>query len=123
MDISDRATDFALNAGDALDFLGIIVILAGFLLSTTMLVYRFLRGSHSGVLLYRIYRGTLARSILLGLEFLVAGDIIRTVAGELDFSAVAVLGIVVLIRTLLGIEFQVELDGRWPWKRGSGTKA
>lgn len=123
MDISDRATDFALHAGEGLDFLGILVILGGFLLSTTMLVYRFLHGSHSGVLLYRIYRSTLARSILLGLEFLVAGDIIRTVAGELDFSAVAVLGIVVLIRTLLGVEFQVELDGRWPWKRGSGTKA
>lgn len=67
----------------------------------------------------RIYRETrlrLARGILLGLELLVAADIIHTVAVELTFTSVGVLAIVVLIRTFLSFALEVELTGRWPWQ-------
>jgi uncharacterized membrane protein len=59
----------------------------------------------------------LGRGILLGLEFLVAADIIHTVAVELNFNTVGVLALVVLIRTLLSFTLEVELTGRWPWQQ------
>ncbi|MEQ8849823.1 DUF1622 domain-containing protein [Botrimarina sp.] len=58
------------------------------------------------------------RGILLGLEFLVAADIIHTVAVELTFETVGVLAIVVLIRTFLSFTLTVELENRWPWQLG-----
>lgn len=64
---------------------------------------------------YRAYRQNLGRTILLGLELLVAGDIIRTVAVAPTLKNVLVLGVIVLIRTFLSISIQLELEGRWPW--------
>lgn len=61
-------------------------------------------------------RQHLGRGILLGLEFLIAADIIYTVAVELSFETVGVLAIVVLIRTFLSFTLEVELTGRWPWQ-------
>lgn len=61
-------------------------------------------------------RQQLGRGILLGLEFLIAADIIYTVAVELNFETVGVLAIVVLIRTFLSFTLDVELTGRWPWQ-------
>jgi uncharacterized membrane protein len=66
---------------------------------------------------YRTVRNVFARSILLGLEFLVAADIIRTVAVQPSLENVAVLGLIVLIRTFLSFALEVEIEGRWPWKR------
>ena len=66
---------------------------------------------------YRTIRTVFARSILLGLEFLVAADIIRTVAVQPSLENVAVLGLIILIRTFLSFSLEVELDGRWPWAR------
>ena len=65
---------------------------------------------------YRIVRTVFGRSILLGLEFLVAADIIRTVAVQPSLENVAVLGLIVLIRTFLSFSLEVEIDGRWPWQ-------
>lgn len=67
--------------------------------------------------LYDEYRRRLGRSLLLGLEILVAADIVRTVALEPSVTNVAVLGILVLIRTFLSWSLQVEIEGRWPWQR------
>ena len=66
---------------------------------------------------FRIVRTVFGRSILLGLEFLVAADIIRTVAVQPSLENVAVLGLIVLIRTFLSFSLEVEIDGRWPWWR------
>ena len=66
---------------------------------------------------YRELRQELGGAIVLGLEFLVAGDIIRTVAVEPTLRNVSVLGMIVLIRTFLSLAPQVEIDGRWPWQR------
>ena len=63
------------------------------------------------------FRRTLGRSILTGLELLVAADIIRTVAIEPTLQSVLVLGLIVLIRTFLSMSLEVEIDGRWPWQR------
>ena len=64
---------------------------------------------------YRACRRNLGRAILLGLEFLVAGDIINTVAVDPTFESVGVLAIIVAIRTFLSISLEVEIEGRWPW--------
>jgi len=61
-------------------------------------------------------RQRLGQGILLGLEFLIAGDIIHTVAVELSFQTVGVLGVIVLIRTFLSFMLEVELTGKWPWQ-------
>ena len=58
----------------------------------------------------------LGRSLLLGLEFLVAGDIIKTVAIEPTRESVIVLAVIVLVRTVLSLSIDVEIDGRWPWQ-------
>jgi uncharacterized membrane protein len=64
----------------------------------------------------------LARAIVLGLEILVAADIIRTVALEPTLENAAVLGIIVLVRTLLSFTLSVEIEGRWPWQQpATGT--
>ena len=67
---------------------------------------------------YGEVRRVLGRGILLGLEFLVAADIIHTVAVELSFETVGVLAIIVLIRTFLSFTLELELTGRWPWQKG-----
>ncbi|MBT0587577.1 DUF1622 domain-containing protein [Alteromonas oceanisediminis] len=67
-------------------------------------------------------RHHLARGILLGLEFLVAADIIQTVAVTLSFESVGVLAIIVLIRTFLSFTLDLELTGRWPWQSDSAVK-
>ena len=58
-----------------------------------------------------------------GLEFLVAADIIRTVAVQPSLENVAVLGLVVLIRTFLSFSLEVEIDGRWPWRRAVAVRS
>ena len=68
------------------------------------------------------FRSSLGRSILLGLEFLVAADIINTVAIEPTVNSLIVLAGIVLIRTFLSFSLEVEIDGRWPWqKSAAGT--
>lgn len=67
---------------------------------------------------YRGLRQSIGRGILLGLEVLVAGDIIRTVAIAPTFAGVGVLALIVAIRTFLSFSLEVELTGRWPWQSG-----
>jgi uncharacterized membrane protein len=63
------------------------------------------------------YRERLGRAIILGLEFLVAADILQTISAEPTLRSVGVLGGIVLIRTFLSFSLAVELEGRWPWQR------
>ncbi len=64
---------------------------------------------------YESYKQQLGEPLLLGLELLVAADVIRTVASEPTLANVAVLGLLVLVRTLLSWSLTVEMEGRWPW--------
>ena len=66
---------------------------------------------------FRGLRLYLGRSIVLGLELLIAADIIRSVAIEPTFTSVGVLGLIVLIRTFLSWSLEVEINGEWPWQR------
>ena len=66
---------------------------------------------------FRHYRANLGRGILLGLEFLVAADIIGTVAVTPSIENLTILGLIVLIRTFLSVSLGVEIEGHWPWRR------
>ncbi|UCD98131.1 MAG: DUF1622 domain-containing protein [Chloroflexota bacterium] len=66
--------------------------------------------------LYQDLKVRLGKALLLGLEILVAADIVRTVALEATFESVIVLGLLVLIRTFLSWALVVEIEGRWPWQ-------
>ena len=72
---------------------------------------------------YAVLRRYFGRSILLGLEILVAADLIRTVAVDQTWENVLSLGLIVLIRTFLSFSLEVEMDGVWPWRRWSLGKA
>jgi uncharacterized membrane protein len=72
---------------------------------------------------YKRCRHDLGRAILLGLEILVAADIISTVTLTPTLESVVVLGIIVLIRTFLSWSLALELDGRWPWQRSAAERA
>lgn len=103
-------------SGAFLETSGILVILGAALYSFGFAIYSFLtRANKSDAFI--TFKRTLGRGILLGLEFLVAGDIIRTVAVEPTFASVAVLGSIVLIRTFLSFTLQMEMSGRWPWQK------
>ncbi|MGI9080317.1 MAG: DUF1622 domain-containing protein [Acidimicrobiales bacterium] len=97
--------------GKAVDGVGVAAIVVGVLVATAMS----LRRTRSGADDYRLYRQRLGRAILLGLELLVAADIIRTVAVTPTFESAGVLAIIVVIRTFLSFSLEVELEGRWPW--------
>lgn len=102
-------------AGKLVDAAGVVVIVAGILLATWRFALAWRRRNLPAQVAYRGYRQSIGRAILLGLEFLVAGDIIRTVAVSPTFASVGVLAIIVLIRTFLSLELEMEIEGRWPW--------
>lgn len=99
--------------GLAIDGLGVLVIAAGIVAATVRLA----RSGRHGNDAFRRYRQDIGRGILLGLEFLVAADIIRTVTLAPTMEGVLVLALIVLIRTFLSMTLEVELEGRWPWQR------
>lgn len=103
--------------GTGVEVAGVLVIVTGALVSTAMYLCRSARRTVDPRQAYRQYRQTLGRAILLGLEFLVAGDIIRTVAISPSFASVGVLAVIVAVRTFLSFSLEVELEGRWPWQR------
>ena len=102
------------GVGKAIDAVGVGVIAAGLLYAVAVVVRE---QRDMSVDRYREFRQTVGRSILLGLELLVAGDIIRTVAVSPSFVSVGVLAIIVLIRTFLSFTLELELTGRWPWSK------
>lgn len=112
--------DWVYLGGRVMEGAGVTVMIAGALFALVMLLVRRKRAREGA---YRRFREDLGRAILLGLEFLVAADIIRTVSEEPSLTGVAVLGIIVVIRTFLSFTLSVELEGRWPWQRGSGPPA
>ena len=97
------------------EILGILTIVLGLAVALVR-AGRALAGGRGGEEGYRIVRTVFGRSILLGLEFLVAGDIIKTVAIEPTLESVIVLVAIELVRTVLSLSIDVEIDGRWPWQ-------
>ena len=101
-------------AGYAIEASGVLVVIIGSILATYAFV-RSVRTLPDGVA-YTNYRRQLGRSIILGLEFLIAGDIIRTVVVENTIESILILGLIVLIRTFLSVTLHLEVEGRWPWQ-------
>jgi uncharacterized membrane protein len=99
------------TVGKVIDATGVAVIVGGALIAAALSLRRGADDSR-----YESFRRQLGRSILLGLEFLVAADIIRTVAIDATPQSVAILGGIVLIRTFLSFSLQVEMTGAWPWQ-------
>src|SRR6266487_1131184 len=99
--------------GTGLDAAGVLIVVGGAVLATARVL---LRRADTGEY-YRRYRQDLGRAILLGLEFLIAGDIIRTVVVAPTLQNVLVLGLIVLIRTFLSLSLQLEIEGKLPWQR------
>jgi uncharacterized membrane protein len=94
---------------------GVIVLIIGFLSGLARALHAYFTGHVEAS--YGVMRRYFGRSILLGLEILVAADLIRTVAVDPTWQNVAVLGLIVLIRTFLSFSLEVEMDGVWPWRR------
>lgn len=105
----------------AIEGIGILIVLLGGIFALIGYVRDTLRvpkcESYEGA--YRDLRRRLGRAILLGLEFLVAADIIGTVLISPTLTNAAALGLVVLIRTFLSLSLELEIDGRWPWEKPS----
>ena len=115
------------TVGRFMDFAGVAIMVIGALVSVPLALRGFqprqLPAGAEPLSVYRSYRQLLGRSILLGLELLVAADIIRTVAVTPTFESVGVLAIIVLIRTFLSFSLELEITGRWPWqKQTAGTQ-
>jgi uncharacterized membrane protein len=99
-----------------LEIAGITATLLGTLAATIVAARQIREPGGVPMGLYENYRRQLSRGILLGLEFLVAADIIGTVAVEPTFRSVGILGLIVLIRTFLSFTLEVEIAGHWPWQ-------
>ncbi|HEU5418964.1 MAG TPA: DUF1622 domain-containing protein [Streptosporangiaceae bacterium] len=100
--------------GMAIDGAGVAVIVVGALLAFGVALVGL---AHSEAGTYRRFRRSLGQTILLGLELLVAGDIVRTVAVQPTLRSVGILGLIVVIRTFLSFSLEVEITGRWPWQK------
>lgn len=97
-----------------LELAGALTILAGAALATFLFLKRAWRADHPEA--YSPFRSTLGRSILLGLEFLVAGDIVKSLVISPTLDDLMVLAGLVLVRTFLSISLGVEINGHWPWQ-------
>jgi uncharacterized membrane protein len=103
-----------------IEVVGVAIIVVGAFVATALFMRQLVSGGKFQDA-YLPYRSNLGRAILLGLEFLVAADIIGTVAVDPSFRSLGVLGLIVLIRTFLSFALEVEINGRWPWS-GSETR-
>ncbi len=101
-----------------LELVGIMVISAAALFAIISGIRDLLKKTSLEDLSHQI-RQRLGRGILFGLEFLMAADIVHTVAVELNPQTVGVLAVIVLIRTFLSFTLEVELTGKWPWQQNS----
>lgn len=106
-----------------LEFLAVFYIVSAVLVGSIRFLYRGLIKRDEGDLVAR-YRENVARGLLIGLEILIAADIVRTVALDMTISNLLALGLLVLIRTFLSWSLVVEIEGRWPWQpeRYNSTK-
>lgn len=112
---------FAVSAAHAVtrivELTGVAIIAVGAFGTLILFLYRFSTGFDREKAVANL-RSSLGRAILLGLEFLVAADIINTVAVQPTLGSVAVLAGIVAIRTFLSFSLETEIEGRWPWQRG-----
>ncbi len=112
--------DMITYVGYAVEAFGVFVIVAGAVIAVAKYGYKQIisRGGRP----YEEFRRVMGRSMMVGLEFLVAGDIIRTVVVSHTLEDILVLGLVVVIRTVLVFTIHLELEGHWPWQAKPPTQ-
>jgi len=103
------------HIGEIVEFVGIAVIIIGLIFAAIYSVVTYLK-TQDAMTCYKMARQGFGRTLLLGLEILVAGDIIATVAVSLDRSNLINLAILVAVRTFLSWTLEVEIEGHWPWQ-------
>ncbi len=121
--VSDTFASWIELISRGIELLAIVVIVLAIAYATTRYVTQSITHSPLGDP-YNRFRVLLGRALLLGLEILVAADIIRTVALQPSLTSITVLGILVVIRTFLSWSLVVEIEGRWPWQtKGEAASA
>jgi uncharacterized membrane protein len=101
-------------AADGIEGLAVFIIVIAMVYGTGRYLIEFARRAEDS---YENYKLQLARALLLGLELLVAADVIRTVTLELTMQNILMLAVLVLVRTFLSWSLVVEMKGRWPWQQ------
>ncbi|PZQ87418.1 MAG: hypothetical protein DI534_14500 [Leifsonia xyli] len=98
------------------EVIGAAAMIVGFLIAVVLGARALARGN-GGATAFQVLRTTLGGAILLGLEVLVAADLIRTITSKPSLEDAVILGVIVLIRTVLSMSIQIEIDGVLPWRR------
>jgi uncharacterized membrane protein len=101
-------------AAMGIEALAVAIMVCFIIIGTTRWVFHSANKIAGG---YERYRVVLGKTLLIGLELLVAADIIRTVALDLTLVNIGLLGVLVVVRTFLGWSIVVEIEGRWPWQK------
>lgn len=99
---------------EALELAGLVVIMAGAIIATAVFAIQFYRVGFDSS--YHNYRADLGRAILIGLELLIAADILNSLVVDPTLNGLAVLAGIVLVRTFLSFSLEVEINGHWPWE-------
>ena len=99
---------------EIIESVAVAILCLGLTISTLRFLYEFTKDRSDAV--YRAYRRKLGRTLQFTLEFLIAADIIETVAVEKSFESLGMLGALVFIRTFLSFALEVEVSGHWPWQ-------
>lgn len=111
-----RYTEFMLVVAQGFEVVAAAVLVVGLVLAFALALRTYLR-TKNGRTTYNILRQFFGGVLLLGLEILVAGDLIRTVAVSPTLDNVVVLGLIVLIRTFLSFSLEIEIEGVPPWRK------
>ena len=98
------------------ELLGSVILVIGAMIAFVVYGITLMRYRHTSAVAYRNLRRDLGKAILIGLELLVAADIIHSVAIDPTFESVGILGLIVIVRTFLSWSLEVEINGRWPWQ-------
>jgi uncharacterized membrane protein len=98
-----------------IELAGVIVIVAGFALAMVQAIARYRRDTPQAI--YVGFRHRIGRSLIIGLEFLIAADVISTITIDTTLTSVAELTAIILIRTFLSVMLHLEVEGRWPWQQ------
>lgn len=101
-------------AAVGIEILAVLIMISFIIYGTIRGIFQYTRNDKGT---YENYRVVLGRALLIGLELLVASDIIRTVALDATLMSLALLGGLVLVRTFLGWSLTVEVEGHWPWQK------
>ena len=114
--MEERVQEGMESIGLVIEVVGVLIVVGGAAIAMAPYLAKLVT-ARAGSRDFEIARENLGRAILLGLEFLIAADLIDTVALDPTFESIAVLGFIVLVRTFLSISLETEIEGHWPWQR------